>query len=222
MKLQLNFTDSIFDCKAIIQDAYGRQELSLPLISGGEDAPKSAEIEVSDGEFLLTLRPVPVDYKDALDEMERTTFKDKLLHKLLEKGLGFLEDIVLRVGCTYRLSGVNDGDLLTVNCQMYASDHGWLADLFELIPVMYMYYEIEHRGKPLGPSEAWAINRDDLVKSARKIALLQFGVGLIFTYPLRVGRVKRLVKDRKIKRKLQKFYALPDQKRQAIRAKMEK
>lgn len=222
MKLQLNFTNSIYDCKAIIRDAYGRREMTFPLVSGGEDAPKTAEIEVSEGEFELTLRPVPVDYKHSLDEMERMTWKGKLLHKVLEKGLSFLKEILLRVGCTYRISGVSDGDQLTVNFQMYAKDHDGLADLFELIPVMYMYYELEQSGKPLSPCEAWAINPDDLVKSARKIALLQFGIGLIFTYPLRVGRVKRLVRDRKIRRILQKFYALPDKKRQAILAKMEK
>lgn len=217
MKLRLEFTNSLYDCKAIIRDAYGSRELFFPLASEGDDAPKSAEIELSEGEFELTLRPLRVDYKQSLDELEQTSWKDKLVGKIVKKGLDLFEKLCLRVSCTYRISGASDRDVLFVNCQWYSLD-----SQLDLIPVAYMYYEVEHYGKPLIPTAVCGLNRDEVVKGARKIAWLDFGPELIFTYPIGVGRVKRLVRDRKILRILQKFYALPEEKRQAIREKMEK
>lgn len=217
MKLRLEFANSLYDCKVIIQDAYDKRVLYFPLASEGEDTPRSAEIEVAEGECLLTLIPVPVDCKQMFDELEAKTWKDKLVGKLVKKRLELFEKLLLRVSCTYCISSATDGDLLFVNCQWYSRE-----SQLDLIPVAYIYYEVEHYGKPLSPTAACGLNRDEVVKGARKIAWLDFGPELIFTYPIGVGRVKRLTKDKKITRTLQTFYALPEEKRQAIREKMEK
>lgn len=217
MKLRLEFTNSLYDCRLRIKDGNGLRELYLPLANEEGDAPESVVLEVSDGDFELTLIPAPVSHKEMLDELDRSTWKDKIVNKVVEKGISLLSKALLRVGCTYRVSGANDRDVIFISNQWYGHDSAW-----DLIPMAYTYYEVEHYGKTLIPTAAWGINRDEVVKASRKLALLDLGPELVFTYPIGMHRIKHLTKDRKIRKILQEFYALPEEKRQAIRAKMEK
>lgn len=217
MKLRLEFTNSLYDCSLQLRDGYGIRDLYFPLAGEDENAPKSAVLEVSGGDFELTLIPTAVNSKEMLDELEHNTWRDRLINKVVEKGLSLLENNLLRVGCTYRVSGANDRDVLFISSQCYGHDSAW-----DLIPMAYIYYEVEHYGKPLVPTAAWGLNRDEVVKAAKKLAFMDFGPELIFTYPIGISRIKRLTKDKKLMKILQTFYSLPEEERQAIGQKMEK
>lgn len=217
MKLRLEFSNSIYDCQMIVKDAYGKYEQYFALAQKTDDAPLTAEIEVDDGEVDLSLLPIAVNYGELLDDSEQQTWKDKLINKVVGKGLDLLLKSLLVVGCTYHISGVVDGDVLFVNCGWYGHE-----SQLDMIPIAYMYYEVDGFGKTHIPTAAWGINRDEVIKGARKLALLDFGPELIFTYPIGVSRVKRLTKDKRVLKTLQKFYSLPEAKRQAIRAKMKR
>ena len=79
-----------------------------------------------------------------------------------------------------------------------------------------------HNGIRLTLRDAFETNRKEVISLAKKLALLDFGLHLIVTYPFQVGRIKRLSKDKKIKKTLIAFDRMDENARQKILIRKEK
>lgn len=227
MKVTLTLTESIFDCKIKISDSQGERYYYISAL--GDEAPISPSVlvEVFDSDFDLTLIPMAVNAKPALDELEVKDWKDKLVKKAAGFLVSSVNKVVLRVGCCCRAKNVRDGDTLTISLQGYVHGNLFLFDLLDLYPVMYMFYEAFGKDGRFIITDAFEDNRKEFLKVARGVTLASgIGIGFIFTllfvYPIQIGRVKRLTKNKKIAKKLIKFSNLSEKKRQRFLEKQEK
>ena len=227
MKITLNFKETIYDCKIKITDSQGtRYYYTSPLSEEKSSLSASLTVEVFDSDFLLTLIPVMVDANSALEDFEVQNWKDKLAKKASKLLISTLDKAFLRVGCDYKITGTKDGDRLDISSQIYSFGNSFTLDFFGLMPVLYNFFEVSSFGRLYKLSDAYETNRKSVLKFARAIALSDiFGIGfitLLFTYPLQMGRVKHLTKNKKVKKVLLKFNSLTDEKREAFLKKQEK
>ena len=222
MKLRFLVKNSIFDTVLQITDGQGTRRYRVSAMEGEEAADQLTALEVNDPSFELTLWPEMPDMKGAVDEMEAADWKEKLAKKALHKLLSMVEEAPLRVGCSYQIRGVPDGKTVQLDLQGYAFGFHFWAELLDLFPVMYLFYEASYHGERFAPVDAFEINRRAVVGSAKKLALMQLGLSLIITYPLQVGWVKRLARNKKIFKTLLRFHRMDETKRKKLLEKMEK
>ncbi len=222
MKIILNFSDTIYNCKVIIKDSLGTQNYLVNLSLREEGTVESLEAEVANGNFELTLIPEMVDYKSMLSEMEATSFTEKLAKKALNKMVSFVDKTVLRVGCKYKISGLNENDEVFISTQEYVFGTFDRFDILELLPLEYMFFEAYSKGCREEITDAFPLYRNQTISCAKKLALLPFGISLIFTYPFQVGRIKRLTSAKKVKKTLIKFSRMNEEQRKKILDKKEK
>lgn len=212
-----------YECRLRIADWGGEREFLLTKFEeDGSEREPYIEVEIYGDQFEVTVLPEFVDYKSALDEIEQNNWKDKLIKKAVGKIFSAFNDMVFLVACKYHLSNVTDSSVVTVNGQAYMFGLGDRFDLLGLYPVIYTYYEVLSNDCCLKPIDVKGINRKQIVKAARNITLIDFGFHLIFTYPFQVGRVKRLTKDRKIFKFMNKLYSMTPEERQKVFDKQEK
>ncbi len=161
-----------------------------------------------------------------LNEFEENNWGDKFVKKATKFLFSSLDKMILRVGCNYHLRGVQDGDRLDICLQGYAFGTFDRLDLLELIPMMYAFFEVSNFNERFKLMNAYETNRRDIVKTARTLALADiFGNGLLttfFTYPIQVCRIKRLSKNRKVRKVLTRFNNMNDFDRQKVLEKQEK
>ena len=191
-----------------------------------ENAPENGrvvvETEIFGEGFELTVVPVMADYKNAFDDVEANGWKEKLALKLGNALLSAFDHMLLRVGCSYQIKDVADGDVIEITQQEYLFGTFDRFNLFELIPMAYMFFEASCRSRRFALFNAFETNRKDVIKGAKKLSLLNFGLHLIVTYPFQVGRIKRLSSNKKIMKTLMRFNALSDEKRADLLKKWEK
>jgi hypothetical protein len=82
---------------------------------------------------------------------------------------------------------------------------------------MYFFFEASTSNKRYKLTDAYETNRKGVLKFARTLALLS-----LFTYPVQMGRVKYLTRNKKIKRVLTRFNNFSDVERQRFFEKQEK
>ena len=222
MKISLQFSSSIYNCDVIITDAFERQNYFVNLEEVEPDHPYELEIDIRSHDFELTVIPKMADYKAALSDIAVQDWKDKLAQKVGNVMLSMLDKTLLRVGCTYVISGAKEKDVIHLCDQEYVFGTLDKFDLLELIPMAYMFFEASCNGVLCKCSNAFPTNRKEVVSCAKKLTLLDFGVHLIFTYPIQVGRIKKLTSDKKVRNTLTKFNRLSEQERQKILDKKEK
>lgn len=219
MKVSLIFSNSLYNCEVIVKDLSEDKNYIVNL----EDKQSNLlEIDVESSSFELTLIPKMADYQSAFSDMEIQTWKDKLAQKIGNALCSMLDKMLLRVGCTYTVSRIEENDVIYVSGQEYVFGMLDKFDLFELIPMSYMFFEASCHGVRCECSNAFAMNRKEVISSAKKLVLLDFGLHLIFTYPIQMGRIKKLTSDRKIKTTLLKFNKLNEKERQKVLDKKEK
>lgn len=222
MKILLQISDSIYSCNIKITDASGTQSHFVSLDKVESDRPYEVEIDVGSPDFALTVIPDMDNYKAALSDMEIQNWKDRLAQKVGKALLSTLDHSLLRVGCTYMIAEARENDIIHIHGQEYMFGMFDRFDLFGLLPMAYMFFEASRNGVLCRCSTAFPTNRKEVVSHAKKLALCNFGLQLIFTYPFQVGRIKRLTTDRKVRKTLTKFNQLSEQKRQKVLAKKEK
>lgn len=226
MKITLALKESIYDCKIQITDSRGISYYYISALCDDETVTPFITAEFFDNAFDLTLIPIMPDTNSMLNDFEENSRKDKFAKKATKVLFSSLEKAILRVGCTYRVEQVQDGDRLNINLQTYTFGTFDRFDLLELIPMMYMFFEVSHFNKLFKLKEAYETNRKDVLKFAKTFALTDIlGNGLfvtLFTYPIQVGRIKRLTKNKKISKTLTKFNNLSDVERQQFLDKQEK
>ncbi len=141
--------------------------------------------------------------------------------------VGSVNKAILRVGCCCRAKNVQDGDTLTISLQSYIFGNLFLFDLLGLYPAVYLFYEAFGKDGRFIITDAFEENRKEFLKVARGVTLaggigISFIFTLLFIYPIQIGRVKRLAKNKKIAKKLIKFSNLSEQKRKRFLEKQEK
>lgn len=227
MKISLVLKESIYDCKIKITDSYGERYYYISALCEEGMTSSSITAEVFDNEFDLTLIPIMPDVSPALNEIEENNWKDKLTKKASKLIFDTIEKVILRVGCRYRIDQLQDRDSLDVALQTYVFGTFDRYKLLELFPVAYMFFEVFQGNKRFNLITAFETNRKEVLRAARGITLVgALGIGflftLIFVYPIQIGRVKRLTKNKKISKTLKKFNKLSDTKRQQFLDKQEK
>lgn len=227
MKITIGLKESIYDCKIKITDSKGSRSYYISALSDDEKTTSSITIEVFDNHFDLTLIPVMPNTSAVLNELEENNWKDKLAKKASKLLFDTLEKVILRVGCHYRIGQIQDGDSLDVALQTYAFGTFDRYNLLELFPVAYMFFEVFQGNKRFNLITAFETNRKEVIRAARGITLAgALGIGFLFTsifvYPIQIGRVKRLTRNKKISKTLTKFNNLGDIERQRFLEKQEK
>ena len=211
MKLSLFFSNSLYNCEAIIKDTSGIKKY----ITNFEDKQSNfLEIDVESSSFELTVIPKMPDYKSAFLDMEVQNWKDRLAQKVGNALCSTLDKMLLRVGCTYMISDTKENDIICICGQEYIFGTFDKFDLFELVPMAYMFFEASCNGDLCKCSDAFALNRKEVISSAKKLILIDFGLHLLFTYPIQIGRIKKLTSDRKVKKTLVKFNTLDKKERE--------
>lgn len=220
MKVNFWFSDEIiFRCVLTAKDSQQTQSFT---VDPAEEPNRILEVEVCSGDFILTLIPTMTDYKSALDDIETSDWKGKLAKKLGDVMLSAFDKMLLRVGCKYHVTGIRDGDTVFIGQQGYILGNLAGMELLELIPVIYMFLEPSCNGQRFELTDAFETNRKDFIKYIKKYCLIDFGWQLIITYPIQVGRAKRLTTSKKISKTLKKFNRLNDADREKFLRKQEK
>jgi hypothetical protein len=218
MKLSLFFSNSLYNCEAIIKDTSGIKKYVTNFEQKQSDF---LEIDVESSSFELTVIPKMPDYKSAFSDLEVQNWKDRLAQKVGNALCSTLDKILLRVGCTYMISDTKENDTICICGQEYIFGTFDKFDLFELVPMAYMFFEASCNGDLCKCSDAFALNRKEVISSAKKLILIDFGLHLLFTYPIQIGRIKKLTSDRKVKGTLIKFNMLDKKEREKILNKKE-
>ena len=211
MRFSLDFSNSPYDCEVIIKDT---SEIHNYVANVSDKQSDLLEIDVESSRFELTLIPKMPDYKSAFSDMEIQNFKDRLAQKIGNTLCSVLDKMLLRVGCTYMISDTKENDIICICGQEYIFGTFDKFDLFELVPMAYMFFEASCNGDICKCSDAFAMNRKDVVSSAKKLVLIDFGLHLLFTYPIQIGRIKKLTSDRKVKKTLIKFNTMDKKERE--------
>ena len=211
MRLSFDFSNSPYDCEVIIKDT---SEIRNYVVNVSDKQSDLLEIDVESSRFELTLIPKMPDYKSAFSDMEIQNFKDRLAQKIGNTLCSVLDKMLLRVGCTYMISDTKENDIICICGQEYIFGTFDKFDLFELVPMAYMFFEASCNGDICKCSDAFAMNRKDVVSSAKKLVLIDFGLHLLFTYPIQIGRIKKLSSDRKVKKTLIKFNTMDKKERE--------
>jgi hypothetical protein len=218
MKLSLFFSNSLYNCEAIIKDTSGIKKY---VTNFEEKQSDFLEIDIESSSFELTVIPKMPDYKSAFLDMEVQNWKDWLAQKVGNALCSTLDKMLLRVGCTYMISDTKENDIICICGQEYIFGTFDKFDLFELVPMAYMFFEASCNGNLCKCSDAFALNRKEVISSAKKLILIDFGLHLLFTYPIQIGRIKKLTSDRKVKGTLIKFNMLDKKEREKILNKKE-
>lgn len=218
MKVVFTLKDSMYHCRLQITDSHGSRYHLISVADGSENADQSATVEIYDSECDLSLSPLFPDINAGLNEFQGTSWKEKFAIKAAKVLFSAFEKMILRVGCTYHIQGLQDGSQLDITLQCYAFGTFDKLGLLELIPMMYTFFEVSQSDRRFRLTDAYEINRKEVIKAAKSLSLADIlGNGifaLLFSYPIQMGRVKWLSSGRKIRKTLFKFNGMSDSDRQ--------
>jgi hypothetical protein len=188
-----------------------------------QSSPTFLDVEIDGTECDIAIAPIKPTANFKWDEQApQSHFLNRLADKCGQSLLSFVDQMFLRVTCEYHLTDLKDGDYVDVIARSYSYGLWDRWDLFELLPMAYAFFEVEHSGNRAPLTQAFGTNRSDVIKMARKLALLTYvGWDIIFMYPLQVGRIKRLSKNRKVFKALKKFNRMSAEEREELKRKEE-
>jgi len=226
MKISLVLKESLYDCNIKITDSHGERYYYISALYEEGMPSSSVTAEVFDNDFSLSLIPIMTDTNAIFNEFEGDGWVDKLAKKASKLLLNSIDKIFLRVGCTYTVEGLQDGDRLNITLQSYIFGTYDRLNILELVPLCYMFFEVSNFNEYCKLADAYETNRKDVLKFAKTYAFADvLGNGLLltfFTYPIQVTRIKHLTRNRKIRKTLTKFNNLSDAQRQRFLEKQEK
>ncbi len=217
MKITIGFKDqatdesnNYFDCKIEITDLTGTH---FYVISHNNAGGGYITADVSGDEFDVTVTPIISDCSEDSDNAEPKTLGNKILESAIKASVSLFDKVLLMVGCTYRITGLQDGDRLSIDIQDYTlGATGFMFELFELMPIMYCFFEVSFFNDRFAPKKAFAVNRKKFLKGSRVMALME-----PLTYLMAMIRARRLSKNRKIFSILSKFHGMSEEKRQKVK-----
>lgn len=210
MKISFRFVDQFGDVDLKYHDAAGEHSLLIAM----DTENNLREIDILGDSLEITVKPTKLDLGINKEEVSGTA--EKVFLKFTEKFASVANDMLLHVGCRYIVNDLQDGDVIDVTCCNYSVSGSDQMLIFDLYPVVYLFFEVSKNDHRYEPLDIIPINRDKVLKSARVMALADFGLLLIVTYPFQVGRVKRLTKEKTVKKKLKAFNVMSEEKRKKI------
>lgn len=218
MRILFVLKESIYDCSLQITDANGSRCYRIPALNNDtETAEPSVIVDVWGESCDVTVIPLVPDYRKELNALEEDTWKDKVAKKTAKVMLASMENMFLRVGCSYCLRGLTDGDRVDIRLQRHVFGSFDRFDLLDLIPVAYQFFEVSQFNTRFEPIGAFATNREEVVTSARTLELVgslaNGPLASLLIYPIQVGRIKRLSKNKKVFRVISKLHRMSDEKR---------
>lgn len=222
MKIRFVLGETPYNCELQVTDTFGTRCFLLEMPIDEDQTNASLEVDIYGYEFDLTLIPIMVDYQPELNNLETRKLKDKFVKKTLSWMLSSFENAILRVGTKYHITNIQNMDVLNIDIQAFAHDTSFIAEFFDFMPVMYTFYEVSQFGNRFELTDVCETNRKSVLKTAKTLAFTDFGIHLIFTYPIQVGRVKHLTKTKKIFKTLHKYHNMDEEKRQKLIDKFEK
>ena len=215
MTIHFNIYNNLHHCIMQITDARSTRYFKIPVhcfasAAGGQ----TMTVECDGGELDLLVYPESAPPQDGQLNFDPNTWKGKLLNKMERLSHSVIGQVILSVGCRYRITDVCDGDVINIYARVYGYNSEFSTDVLELLPVLYTFYEAESLNGHCTLINSFAGNRKTVIQSARKLTcLLDFGLRLLIIYPIQVGRVKRLTSKRKVRKTILKFLQLPPEKR---------
>ena len=218
MKISFCFTDRIYDCDVVITDQKETKRYRADMADAAAANSDTFTVDITGTEFELTVSPRMADYKSILDDMEKQNWKDRLANKLCDKLLSTFEKMILQIGCKYHLTGLKEGDTVTVSQQTYVFD-AW-SNWTDLVPVTYVFFEASSNGRHFALLDAFANNRKQVVRFVRGFALMD--LDMLLFYPVQMMRVKRLTSNKKVCKTLRWFNQLDGVEREKVLRKQEK
>lgn len=226
MKITFMLKDSSCDCKIQITDQQGIRYYYITTSHEDVTTNRYITVEIFSDEFDLMIVPITPDFNSMIEDVETRSWMDRVAKKAA-KVLGEAVDKgALRVGCNYYIKGLQDGDRLDIDLQSYIfgtfAQYLWL----DLPPMIFVYYEVSNFNNRYEPYNAFGINRKDVIKTYRAFAFADsFDLGLLFSlisYPILMGRIRHLSKNKKIFKTIRKFHNMSEEQRQKVLENMEK
>lgn len=218
LKISFCFTDRVYDCDVVITDQKETKRYRADMADAAAANSDTFTVDITGTEFELTVSPRMADYKSILDDMEKQNWKDRLANKLCDKLISTFEKMLLQVACKYHLTGLKDGDTVTVSQQTYVFD-AW-SDWTDIAPVTYVFFEASSNGRHFALLNAFANNRKQVVRFVRGFALMD--LDMLLFYPAQMMRVKRLTSNKKVCKTLRWFNQLDGAEREKVLRKQEK
>ncbi|MFR5875221.1 MAG: hypothetical protein ACLUFN_01890 [Eubacterium sp.] len=178
------------------------------IVKNTEDDVPLTELVTDSNEFDLVVKFV-FDYDAvSLDDVDANSFKEKILKKLSKKVLSSFEKLMFRVDCSYHISGVFDGDIITIDSPIYFFGAFDVLDFLEMLPMEYVFPRIKLQNGSAALIAASGQNKGRFLKSSKRLALFCYGITGILKFPFQYGRIKYLSKDKVVFKKLSKFLSL--------------
>ena len=214
-RIRFEFESTMYDCLLKIRDDNGIREFCYPLVSQQNECGYFLETDICGDSFDVILTPIVIDLQKQLNQsFPPADWKEQLLEKIATKALGVLNDLLLRVKCKYHIDKFEEHEIFHVRQFGYIHGNTVSANVFELLPILYIYYELQSGTHFWEPVDVESQNRREIIRATRKISLLNFGLDCLFMYPIQVHRIKVLTKNKKVLKILKKFYRLTPEKRQ--------
>ena len=226
MTVYFTLKESMYDCNIRITDSKGMRFYHIP--SATSDDPSAlpyVSAEVFDSSFDLALAPITPDITSSENAFEQNTLKDKLSKKATDFLVSSLDKLILRVGCSYRVEGIQDGDRLVINlqgCVFGASD---LYDLLGLVPLIYAFFEVSRFNTRYKLTDTLPLNRKDVIKASGTLAFAYGAgngcLGMLISYPIQKARIRHLTRDKTVSSFLKRFNSFSEKERQEFLNKQE-
>ncbi len=156
------------------------------------------------------------------DELEKESFKDKLLRKATNRFLKKVPEMALYSAVTYELQDISSDTVVELENSVYSSCDGEIADFFDMMPVVYCFPKAECADAAIKANKAKNTNRKQYLKLFRRILLfLNWGMLLLNLFEFIPAYIvlKFYATDFYISKLIKKLYALSKKERDYLIAK---
>ncbi|MBE6633770.1 MAG: hypothetical protein E7620_05455 [Ruminococcaceae bacterium] len=173
----------------------------------------SVELSESEG---VEITVTPTAHPGESDPLAPTSRGfDRFLRETLRHAAAITRNrLLLRVGREYLLTNLQDGERLSLTHHTFVSEPIHLLRLMESAPVIYSFFELKRENGTAKTVRAMPANREDLFLVERATMLRGIGLKTILSYPFRMGRIKRLTRERRLRRALKKYSLMSDEERE--------
>ena len=150
---------------------YNEIELSLENRNYRLTPGNHIDVFVSESKVIFDVQILPANLTEDFGDIEETSFKGKVLNKLSEKFLKKLPETGAHTTVTYELTCGKTDATVELFEGAYSACDGTVADLFDIMPVLYVFAQAETFDGELKVRKAICYNRKKYLKLAKKVLL---------------------------------------------------
>lgn len=208
---------SEFDCVLKITDSTGTKEYLLSTLNCAYGNPNYVDVQVYGEHIEVSLTPQNTDFTSALNEIEADGLAGKITAKLLGNVLTKEENYFMLTECRYNLSGVEDGSIVEIDHQMYPCGQLPVSSVLDALLIRYWFFEVSCRTKLFDMIDAKVLNKSEVLKHYKKLAMSQLGsMSIVWEYPLKMKYAKHYLNDDVATEKLTEFNKMNEDQRKRI------